>query len=75
MKGETVTPLDEKLLKRRMVRSAQPDPDGPGWTVDLSCGHTIWSPERPLNFSYCGQCLAILAEQALAYTERQRRPA
>lgn len=74
MKGEQLTPLDETLLKRRAVIAAQPDPDGPGWTVELACGHTVWCAARPMNFTHCGKCLSVLAEQARAFTERQTRP-
>ena len=69
------TEIDENLTRRRAVLTAQPDTDGPGWLVELGCGHKIWCAVRPMNFTYCGECLVQLVEQARALRDQQRRPA
>jgi hypothetical protein len=69
------TQIDESLLKRRPVVTAVPDPDGPGWIVELMCGHKVWCAVRPMNFTYCGECLVELTKQARALLSEQQRPA
>jgi hypothetical protein len=72
---EPEVPERETLVQPRRVVGARFESERvPGWVVELSCGHTIWSAARPAVRQYCGQCLVKLAKYAAELEASQKRP-
>jgi len=70
----SVNDLDATLIEARRVVCALPDGVGLGYTVELSCGHAVWS--GPLvhagDYMLCGACLNPLIYQIREIQARQR---
>jgi hypothetical protein len=54
----------DEAYKMREIVTATQDADGPGWVIELNCGHTIWCAVQPSKLMYCGACLTELVERS-----------
>ena len=66
--------IDTGLLTPRRVMTQTIDSDKQGYTLELDCGHSIWSARMSLEEAFCGRCLEQLVLQIRELQERQRTP-
>lgn len=66
--------LDTGLLTPRQVMTQEFDSEKQGYTLELDCGHSIWSGRNSRDDAFCGQCLQQLVQQIRELQEQQRIP-